>query len=1006
VRPLFLELQAFGPYARTQAVDFGALGASELFLIHGPTGAGKTTLFDAMTFALYGALPGTRPEARLRADLALPDAAPRVTFRFSLGAAVYELERTAAWERPKKRGEGTTSEPASASLRRLGDGAVLATRPTTVTDKVTELLGMGWEQFTRVILLPQGDFKRLLVAPDKEREELLRKLFGTERFEAVERLLKEKKNALLRDATELDQRRDEVLAGATPEKLDAEKGALEALLENGRAAAGEREVAAAGAQEARVAAEKLAGRFADLDRAADDLGKAEAARPALANDRARLERAERAERVREKLAVASRADRDRLARAEEARVAQAGLTAAVDRARSEEEQEQRARREAAQVAALEERARVLRAALPVLNQVAEAERELETRTAAARSAERAVGQVGTAAEQAAAQVEALEGEARSLAPIAADAGARAEAATRLEGAVAEAKRRDEQAAALARLEREGDALGRQRVASRDASVRASEAAAALARAHEAGTAATLAATLVPGKPCPVCGGLEHPAPARASARVPDEAEVDAAREAATAQGARAAQAEQAAVSHAQHAAEARALVEAARAGEGRPVAELAAAYASAKKAVEESRRAAARLREVEGQLGQSREAQRREGEAVEQARSRAAAAEQARALAEQQVATRRTQLAEAGAGPGAEAELVKVSQEAARLTKGLEAAVAAHTKAREAAAAAEASREAAVRAQAQAEARAAEAQGDAAGACAEAGFPSAADCTGALLAEADRSALAASVRAREVAEQKASERRAELERELAGRARPDLAGLKQAEETVRAAAKAAAGEVVRLESELRALGARLARLAELADQHREMARRLEVLGRVADVANGKNERNMSLQRFVLAARLEEVAEAASHRLLVMSRGRFRLRHDTSVGHKGQAAGLGLVVEDAWTGVTDRPVAALSGGESFLASLSLALGLSDVVLRRSGGLRLDSLFVDEGFGSLDEDTLEEAIKALQTLRENGRLVGVISHVPELRRRIPARIEVRRCETGAVAEVCSG
>ncbi|HEX8907839.1 MAG TPA: SbcC/MukB-like Walker B domain-containing protein, partial [Anaeromyxobacteraceae bacterium] len=128
--------------------------------------------------------------------------------------------------------------------------------------------------------------------------------------------------------------------------------------------------------------------------------------------------------------------------------------------------------------------------------------------------------------------------------------------------------------------------------------------------------------------------------------------------------------------------------------------------------------------------------------------------------------------------------------------------------------------------------------------------------------------------------------------------------------------------------------------------------------------------------------------------------------DASVGHRAQAAGLGLVVEDAWTGVTDRPAGALSGGESFLASLALALGLSDVVLRRSGGLRLDSLFVDEGFGTLDEETLDDAVRALEELREHGRLVGIISHVPELRRRIPARIEVRRGADGSTAVVHPG
>jgi len=185
-----------------------------------------------------------------------------------------------------------------------------------------------------------------------------------------------------------------------------------------------------------------------------------------------------------------------------------------------------------------------------------------------------------------------------------------------------------------------------------------------------------------------------------------------------------------------------------------------------------------------------------------------------------------------------------------------------------------------------------------------------------------------------------------------------------------------------------------------------VADQLSVVGQVAEWVRGRNPREMSLHRFVLAARLEEVAEAASERLLVMSRGRFRLRHDTAVARKNSAAGLSLVVEDTWTGTLDRPVGALSGGESFLASLSLALGLSDVVLRHSGGRRLDALFVDEGFGTLDEGTLDVAIQALETLRHSGRLVGIISHVAELRRRIPAGIEVSPAGDGAVATVHPG
>jgi exonuclease SbcC len=256
-----------------------------------------------------------------------------------------------------------------------------------------------------------------------------------------------------------------------------------------------------------------------------------------------------------------------------------------------------------------------------------------------------------------------------------------------------------------------------------------------------------------------------------------------------------------------------------------------------------------------------------------------------------------------------------------------------------------------------------------------------------------------------VAAKAAAERVAALEAELSGSAAPDLAALEGTRAASAEAARAARDEVVRLEKDLerlRQLEARLGARGARGGGDAELA----VAGKVAEIARGHNALNMSLQRFVLAARLEEVAEAASRRLLQMSRGRFRLRHDAAVARKNQASGLSLVVEDAWTGVTDRPVGALSGGESFLASLALALGLSDVVLRRSGGLRLDALFVDEGFGSLDEDTLDDAVRTLEDLRKSGRVVGVISHVAELRRRIPARIEIQRRAEGSVAVVRPG
>jgi DNA repair protein SbcC/Rad50 len=159
---------------------------------------------------------------------------------------------------------------------------------------------------------------------------------------------------------------------------------------------------------------------------------------------------------------------------------------------------------------------------------------------------------------------------------------------------------------------------------------------------------------------------------------------------------------------------------------------------------------------------------------------------------------------------------------------------------------------------------------------------------------------------------------------------------------------------------------------------------------------------MSLKRYVLAAYLEEITEAASIRLAAMTDGRYRLRHSDERARHGAASGLSVVVGDAWTGV-EREVSSLSGGETFQAALAFALGLADVVQRHAGGVHLDTLFVDEGFGALDADALEQAIAELDRLREGGRLVGVISHVAALRERISAGIRVTRTPTGSHAHI---
>jgi exonuclease SbcC len=182
------------------------------------------------------------------------------------------------------------------------------------------------------------------------------------------------------------------------------------------------------------------------------------------------------------------------------------------------------------------------------------------------------------------------------------------------------------------------------------------------------------------------------------------------------------------------------------------------------------------------------------------------------------------------------------------------------------------------------------------------------------------------------------------------------------------------------------------RVAEQTAQHAVLENLAQTLA-----GRGENTYRMSLETFVLAAELEEIVAAANLRLNDMSDGRYQLQHTDSRAARGAASGLGIVVFDAFTGQT-RPAQSLSGGETFLGSLALALGLAEVVTARAGGVQLDTLFIDEGFGSLDADTLDTAMRTLDELRQGGRTVGVISHVEAMHEQIPAQLTVRRTERG--------
>ncbi|MGW6742246.1 AAA family ATPase [Streptomyces sp. NPDC055025] len=1001
-----LTITAFGPFATTQTVDFDALSTAGLFLLHGPTGAGKTSVLDAVCYALYGAVPGARqsPGASLRSDHAAPGTATEVTLELTVGGRRFEITRRPAQQRPKKRAKGFTTEKAQSLLREhdteRADWRALSRSHQEIGEEIGQLLGMSREQFCQVVLLPQGDFARFLRADAEARGKLLGTLFDTRRFAAVEERLAE----LRRAAEHRVRAGDERLLGVAqrvaqaadgssfPESRPGEAGLAQAVLEwaaVARSTAQERtdiaESALAAAESRRAAARseldaanELAGlqkRFADTRLRAEAL---EARRPEHDQDQALLERAHKAELVAPALALRDDAEEAHREARDEYDRTRALLPPDLAEAGAE------------QLASLE---RTMREELGALD----AARRAESRSAEITEERAGLDRQARADEEilqdAAGWLADWESERQALRDrieAAQDAATRAE---QLAGRLEPARRRLEAAVRRDRLEAAAEEAERRLCQAREHANTAHETWLELRERRLRGMAAELSARLMDGEPCAVCGSTAHPEPARAT-----EGQVEPA-------------AEEAALTAHQGAAKARDTVErehvalmeryaAAReaaggtgetpgdggagggvgggagqgAGQGAGVAELTALTGELEREHAEAHRLAAGTHAAREALDRAEREHEKRLAARQHAERRVAARTSRREALDREQSGLRTELIRA------RGDAETVAERAGQLER----------RAGWLAEAAEAVREVDTTAL-----RLKEADGRLATAAFRAGFDTPRAAEAALLTDTGRRELQHRLDAFQAEAAAVADRLAEPDARNAA-ARPPAAtdaartAHDRAERVLRDASAAA--------STARDRRAELGRLSRLAETEvralgpvREEYDRVARLAGLTSGTSADNERRMRLESYVLAARLEQVAAAATVRLQRMSSGRYALVHSDARAGGLRRSGLGLQVIDAWTG-SARDTATLSGGETFFVSLALALGLADVVTDEAGGVRLDTLFIDEGFGSLDDQTLDEVLDVLDALRERDRSVGIVSHVADLRRRIPAQLEI--------------
>ena len=893
-------MAGFGPYRREQTVDFDTFADDGIFLIGGKTGAGKSTILDAICFALYGSVPRYEGQAsaatKLRSDHCAPDDPSFVELEFTVGADRYRLRRSPEYERPKSRGGGVTMQKAEAELFvRDGDGWVgLEAQLRTVGVKVAEVVQLSQEQFLQVILLAQNRFQEFLLAKSEERQSLLRTLFGTRRFDDYDEALQARRKALESEVvgarTEIAQlaRQFAGVAPVEPGEPEAEAPAepseavewMDARLGAERERLTKAESLVDQADAAWRTAQAEHGRLAELRTLQQRRATAEARRDALRE--AAVELDARADRV---LADAGTHLREQSS----LDAAGAGLAELVGSLAAAADAEKRLPALDRAITAADVKCEEADAALEAAKQRAvDGKQELDELTPAIDAA------TVTASDQAAAQ--------------------------QLADSIAAVLK------ALASAEQAGRALElaqRRELESGQARTAASGALDALRARRLDGHAAELAQSLSEGDPCPVCGSTHHPAKAVWNGQVVTESDLTAAESA------------------------------------------LAAAETQAAQRSREAADAKAELAELQGAAAGHSAA------SAEAVRSDAAARLEAAKSASQRASglrSRRDAVTKLLTNHDAELDRLRTVRDTANTQRAVTRAE---------------------RAEAQ---KAVEA--------ALAGHPTVA-------------ARVASVTASAHAVRDVSQRRRQHATEVA------TIDATLAEEAVRSAPTEpveleAAQAVLGLASGARdaALSARSTLAAHLTtaesllvsarsthERSAQLAARFEVVQRLANTIHGQapNTMAMRLESFVLAAELEEIVLAANARLAQMSGGRYLLEHSDERAARGAQSGLGLAILDQHTGVA-RPTQSLSGGETFLASLALALGLAEVVTARAGGITLDTLFIDEGFGSLDSETLEIAMGTLDSLRAGGRTIGLISHVEAMKEQIPAKLQVDVADGG--------
>jgi exonuclease SbcC len=1019
MKPIKLTLTAFGPFQGTEVVDFESLGESPLFLINGPTGSGKTSILDGICFALYGKTTGNERDAsQMRCHLSAADTLTEITFVFELAGKRYQIRRSPEQQKPKARGDGFTTKAPEAELLCLNpvtqevEQVLVSSKVSEANTQIESLLGLSVDQFRQVMVLPQGKFRELLTADSASRERIFSQLFQTHIFQRIEQNLKEK-SADIRA------------------RVSAARSSLNEVLGQLELTNTDELVSALGVAEVDLFQKEL--RFKALRKTSDDLRKTideayklndlyQKRSVMLSKQEALHQQSESIEKNKELVRSLSQViefESEYLLLEEvsqqknqlnEAKLTSDRALKSTRAARQliEEKLSGRALLESS-LKDVEQRVYQLEALLPLKHQLEQyreqahklkidaqqqATHQTELNKALSRFDDETSALKKTYDERALV-LQALEKQIAHL-PIL------EKIADLLNRAFVKSNKINEIKSFLAAKKQEGVAIKadyeKAEVALKEKEI-----------AWHLGQAAELAKTLQKDTPCPVCGSYDHPLPAHSADQIPTKEELK----------------------------QQQLLVNTL----GNQLVEMRSAYASSKARLDEETGEYSDLIEALTQLGFegsinteslsqiSRQVADLKRQSSEYDQSKTALEQLAQALQQRPEDKAKlvssisdAQLAESKL----QEQLISVEQNIATSIEQLEAAGATEKSLSHLLSSSKDQKE-----KIHTELQNLNKEDQSSQSALNDVLARNELYTQQLREKADhydqlyqtflvgiKSIKINDIdRYRQQLSQKDAAKQAQLlidqyhqeqqqlaaslssiEELIGGQELPDTAPLEVSLEAISQRLQSAETDWLAARDHQAYVSRLQSRLTNQTNTLKQLEDEYKVVGTLSDIANGQNAHKISLQRFVLSALLDDVLMEASHRLYQMTNTRYRLlrKEDRAKGNK--ASGLELEVEDAFTGRV-RAVETLSGGEGFMAALSLALGLSDVVQAYSGGVRLDVLFIDEGFGSLDAEALDLAIATLLDLRSKGRMIGVISHVAELKEQISLKVNLVTDQTGS-------